>query len=66
MNYHDVEANMRERVLMPLRNEIMKIQVQPDLAITQPDQLNKQRNKILDFKMVFRKDHMDEQTDVEE
>ena len=48
---------MRDKVLTPLRNEVMKIQVQPDLP---EDQLNKQRNKMLDFKLVFRKDSPEE------
>jgi hypothetical protein len=52
---------MRDKVLQPLKNEIMKIQVQHEIAASaihdKTESLyNRRREKMLDFKLVFRKE----------
>ena len=43
---------MRDKVLLPLKNEILKIQVSPELANYTLE--NKVNDNLLDFKLVFR------------
>lgn len=43
---------MRDKVLQPLKNEILKIQVSPELANYTLE--NKVNDDLLDFRLVFR------------
>jgi len=43
---------MRDKVLLPLKNEILKIQVSPELANYTLE--NKINDELLDFRLVFR------------
>lgn len=47
---------MRDKVLLPLKNEIMKIQVSSHETGTGAYDKNERKDEMLDFKFVFRKE----------
>ena len=55
MSYNVIEANVREKVLLPLKNEIIKIPVTVETDSTKE---NKMHDDIPDFKLVFRKEQI--------
>ena len=56
MPYNVIEANVREKVLLPLKNEIIKIPV--TVESDRKDQENQLQDDIPDFKLVFRKEQV--------
>ena len=63
ISFHQIQANMRDKVLQPLKNEILKIQVSHEFAHLQPkDTHNRIKDDMLDFRLVFRKERNSTET----
>lgn len=54
--FHQVQANMRDKVLLPLKNEILKIQVSHEFAHLKESHHNARSDEMLDFQLIFRKE----------
>ena len=60
--FHQVQANMRDKVLYPLKNEILKIQVSHEFAHLKDSHHNVRSEELLDFQLIFRKEQSGRET----